>query len=145
MESAACPGCGWRSSRVHRHYQRCLADRPVAGRRVRLDLRARRFVCANGSCERRTFAEQIPDPTHRCARRTNALTAQLTDIALFLGGRAGASLCGRMTVATGKDTLLRLLRAPRGCGLDWPKHAQASWRIPRRSGTGSDVSPQRFM
>ncbi|CAM5309646.1 ISL3 family transposase ISFsp1 [Streptomyces griseomycini] len=43
-------------------------------------------------------------------RRTNALTAQLTDIALFLGGRAGASLCGRLAATTGKDTLLRLLR-----------------------------------
>nr|WP_262705545.1 ISL3 family transposase [Streptomyces sp. NEAU-383] len=110
-ESAVCPGCGWRSSRVHCYYQRCLADRPVAGRQVRLDLRARRLVCGNDRCERRTFAEQIPDLTRRHARRTNALTAQLTDIALFLGGRAGASLCGRLDVTTGKDTLLRLLRA----------------------------------
>ncbi|MEE1836284.1 ISL3 family transposase [Streptomyces sp. SP17KL33] len=109
--SAACPGCGWRSSRVHCYYQRCLADRPVAGRRARLDLRARRLVCDNGSCGRRTFAEQIPDLTRRHARRTNALTAQLTDIALFLGGRAGANLCGRMAVTTCKDTLLRLIRA----------------------------------
>ncbi|MET9079864.1 ISL3 family transposase [Streptomyces sp. NPDC004232] len=109
--SAACPGCGWRSSRVHCYYQRCLADRPVAGRQVRLDLRARRLVCGNDSCGRRTFAEQIPDLTRRHARRTNALTAQLTDIALFLGGRAGASLCGRLAITTGKDTLLRLLRA----------------------------------
>ncbi|MGW1536687.1 ISL3 family transposase [Streptomyces aureus] len=111
MGSAACPGCGWRSSRVHCYYQRCLADRPVAGRQVRLDLRARRLVCGNISCGRRTFAEQIPDLTRRHARRTNALTAQLTDIALFLGGRAGASLCERLAVTTGKDTLLRLLRA----------------------------------
>ncbi|MFI2206057.1 transposase [Streptomyces sp. NPDC020192] len=58
------------------------------------------------------MAEQIPDLTRRHARRTKALTAQLTDIALFLGGRAGASLCGRLAVTTGKDTLLRLLRAP---------------------------------
>jgi hypothetical protein len=39
------------------------------------------------------------------------LTAQLTDIALFLGGRAVAGLCDRMAVTTGTDTLLRLLRA----------------------------------
>ncbi|MGA5454971.1 ISL3 family transposase, partial [Streptomyces umbrinus] len=109
--SAACPGCGWRSSRVHCYYQRCLADRPVAGRQVRLDLRARRLVCGNDSCERRSFAEQIPDLTRRHARRTNALAAQLTGIALFLGGRAGVSLCGRLAVTIGKDTPLRLLRA----------------------------------
>ncbi|MFB8183297.1 ISL3 family transposase, partial [Streptomyces sp. NPDC055966] len=68
-------------------------------------------MCGNDSCGRRTFAEQIPDLTRRHARRTNALTAQLTDIALFLGGRAGASLCGRLAITTGKDILLRLLRA----------------------------------
>ncbi|MFJ9244717.1 transposase [Streptomyces sp. NPDC101776] len=110
--SAACPGCGWRSSRLHCYYQRCLAERPVAGRQVRLDLRARRLVCGHGSCGRRTVAEQIPDLTRRHARRTNALTTQLTDIALFLGGRAGADLHGRLAVTTSKDTLLRLLRAP---------------------------------
>ncbi|WP_368857552.1 transposase family protein [Streptomyces sp. GbtcB6] len=83
MGAATCPGCGWRSSRVHCYYQRCLAHRPIAGRQVRLDLRARRLVCGNGSCERRTFAEQVPDLTRRHSRRTNALTAQLTDTALF--------------------------------------------------------------
>ncbi|MFI6274555.1 transposase family protein [Streptomyces sp. NPDC050988] len=111
MESASCPGCGWRSSRVHYYYQRSLADRPVADRQVRLDLRARRLVCGNDSCGRRTFAEQIPDQTRRHARRTNALTSQLTDIALFLGGRAGTSSYRRLAVTIGKDTLLRLLRA----------------------------------
>ncbi|WP_432198381.1 transposase family protein [Streptomyces sp. bgisy027] len=109
--SAACPGCRWRSSRVHCYYQRSLADRPVAGRQMRLDLRARRLVCGNDSCGCRTFAEQIPDLTHRHARRTNALTAQLTYTALLLGGRAGVSLRGLLALTTGKDTLLRLLRA----------------------------------
>ncbi|MFC8368392.1 ISL3 family transposase [Streptomyces sp. NPDC057239] len=109
--SAVCPECGWRSSRVHCYYQRYLTDRPVVGRRVHLDLRARRLVCSNSNRRHRTFAEQIPDPTRRHAHRTNALTAQLTDIVLFLGGRAGANPCGRMAVPTGKDTLLRILRA----------------------------------
>ncbi|MFJ5811100.1 ISL3 family transposase [Streptomyces sp. NPDC093093] len=108
--SAACPGCGRRSSRVHCYYQRTLADRPVAGRRVRIELRARRLVCGNEQCDRRTFAEQIPGLTHRHARRTDALTAQLTDVALFLGGRPGARLFQRMTIDTCKDTLLRLIR-----------------------------------
>ncbi|MGW1915362.1 ISL3 family transposase [Streptomyces sp. NPDC002076] len=35
----------------------------------------------------------------------------LTDVALFLGGRPGARLAGRMAVSTGKDTMLRLIRA----------------------------------
>ncbi|RSO47794.1 hypothetical protein DMH15_05730 [Streptomyces sp. WAC 06725] len=109
--SVGCPGCGWRSSRVHCYYQRCLADRPVAGRRVRLALRARRMVCGNARCSRRTFAEQIPHLTRRYARRTDTFTAELTTIALFLGGRAGARLSERMALTTCKDTLLRLIRA----------------------------------
>ncbi|MEU7510300.1 ISL3 family transposase [Streptomyces lavendulae] len=109
--AAACSGCGRRSSRVHCYYQRTLADRPVAGRRVRIELRVRRLVCGNEHCPRRTFAEQIPALTHRHARRTDALTAQLTDVALFLGGRPGTRLVQRMTIDTCKDTVLRLIRA----------------------------------
>jgi hypothetical protein len=59
---------------VHCYYQRCLADCPVAGRQVRLVVRAGRLVCGNGSCGRRSFAEQIPDLTRRHARGTDALT-----------------------------------------------------------------------
>ncbi|MGW7582953.1 hypothetical protein ACWGLI_17680, partial [Kitasatospora sp. NPDC054769] len=54
---------------------------------------------------------QIPALTSRHARRTTALTAQLTDIALFLGGRAGARISGRLAMTTCRDTLLRLIRA----------------------------------
>ncbi|MFI1338460.1 transposase family protein [Streptomyces sp. NPDC020845] len=54
--SAACPECEQRSSRVHCYYERCLADHPVAARRVRIELRARRLVCENASCTHRTFA-----------------------------------------------------------------------------------------
>ncbi|GHF77559.1 ISL3 family transposase [Kitasatospora xanthocidica] len=78
---------------------------------MRLELRARRLVCGNDRCGRRTFAEQIQDLTARHTRRTTALTAQLTDIALFLGGRAGARLSERLAITTCRDTLLRLIRA----------------------------------
>ncbi|MFF2963214.1 ISL3 family transposase [Streptomyces sp. NPDC057963] len=109
--SAACPDCGRRSSKAYCYNLRALADRPVAGKRVRLELRARRLVCGNDQCDRRTFAGQIPNLTRRHARCTDALTAQLTDMAPFLGGRAGARLSERMAIGTCKDTLLRLIRA----------------------------------
>ncbi|MGW7089099.1 ISL3 family transposase [Streptomyces sp. NPDC054871] len=108
---AACPECGQRSARVHCYYERSLADRPVAGRRLEVQLRARRFTCYDAACSHRTFAEQIPAPTQRYARRTALLTAMLTDVALVLGGRPGARLACRMSVTTGKDTMLRLIRA----------------------------------
>ncbi|MGW7072173.1 transposase family protein [Streptomyces sp. NPDC054855] len=53
--SAACPGCGRRSSRVHCYYQRSLADRPAAGRRVPIHLRARRLVCRSGGLSSHAF------------------------------------------------------------------------------------------
>ncbi|MEW1547811.1 transposase family protein [Streptomyces tsukubensis] len=72
--SEVCSVCGQRSSRVHCYYQRTLADRPVAGRRARVELRARRLVCGNKDCTRRTF------------------TTLFTDVALFLGGRPSVRL-----------------------------------------------------
>ncbi|WP_330299401.1 hypothetical protein [Streptomyces sp. NBC_00503] len=68
-------------------------------------------MCGNEDCARRTFVEQIPALTRRHAHRTEALTAHLKDVALFLGGRPGSRLFQRMAVDTCKDTLLRLIRA----------------------------------
>jgi transposase len=57
--NACCPACGIACSRVHGHYWRTLADLPWHDRRVAWRLRVRRFRC--GRCERRTFAERLPD------------------------------------------------------------------------------------
>ncbi|MDE2072100.1 MAG: transposase family protein, partial [Alphaproteobacteria bacterium] len=51
--ASVCPGCGGVSRRVHSRYTRRLADLPVAGRPVRLELIARRFRCEAVLCGRR--------------------------------------------------------------------------------------------
>lgn len=51
--ASVCPGCGTRSGRVHSRYHRRLADLPIAGRPVRLMVRARRFYCRAVLCGRR--------------------------------------------------------------------------------------------
>ena len=56
-----CPGCGVRSSSVHRYYERRANDLPVNGQRVELCVQVRRLLCINPPCSRRTFAEQLPD------------------------------------------------------------------------------------
>ncbi|MFJ4526199.1 transposase family protein [Streptomyces sp. NPDC088810] len=57
---AACPGCGYWSSRIHGFYLRFPRDLPTSGKLVVMSLRVRRFVYAEGSCPRETFAEQVP-------------------------------------------------------------------------------------
>ena len=56
--TSVCPGCGTRSGQVHSRYHRRLADLPIAGRPVRLMVRARRFYCRAVLCGRRAGAKQ---------------------------------------------------------------------------------------
>ncbi len=125
-ESAACPACGVLSGRVHSRYERRLADLAAGGQEVLIHLEVRRFSCGNDACERRTFAEQVPDLAGRHARRTTGLGEALAAVGLALGGRAGARLSSRLACPASRPTLLRLIRAlpdpaaavPRVLGVD---------------------------
>jgi len=108
--TAVCPGCGTVATRVHGRYQRRLRDGPLAGIPVTIRLTVRRFMCDAQGCQRRTFAEQVPDLTGPHARYTPPLRSALTAIAVALAGRAGARLAGALGMAASRDTLLNLLR-----------------------------------
>ncbi|MGC5022700.1 transposase family protein [Micromonospora sp. DT47] len=45
----ACPQCSQPTERVHAYHQRRLADLPVGGRAVIIDLQVRRLRCPNAS------------------------------------------------------------------------------------------------
>ena len=98
----------------------------MGGRRVVLVLRVRRFVCQNQDCPRRIFAERFPALAEPYARRTTHHAADLRQIGLALGGRAGARLARRLGLAASHDTVLRLAAgtpapdadAPRVVGID---------------------------
>ena len=107
----ACPKCWGRSRRVHSRYPRTLADAPIAGQQVELVLEVRRFFCNNPDCEKKTFAEQVPELTVPHARRTGLLARMLEAVGLALAGRAGARLAAKLGVAVGRDALLRLVKA----------------------------------
>nr|WP_225954534.1 ISL3 family transposase [Kibdelosporangium phytohabitans] len=96
---------------VHSRYDRRVADVPAAGVPVVLWLRMRRFFCDNKTCSARTFAEQVDGVTTTHARRSPRLRAMLESIGLAVAARAGARLAGRLGLVTGRDTLLRLVRA----------------------------------
>ncbi|MFG2177420.1 transposase [Streptomyces abikoensis] len=98
------------SGRRHSGYTRRLANRAVGGQEVGIDLRVHRYFCDNDECERRTFAEQIDGLTIRYGRRSVPLRDLLQQVALALGGRAGARLAGHLAAAVSATTLLRLVR-----------------------------------
>ncbi|OSP23527.1 hypothetical protein B7767_44050 [Streptomyces sp. 13-12-16] len=97
--------------------------------------RVRRFVCAERSCPRRTFAEQAPGLTRRSGRRTGQLRSTLVSIGLALAGRAGARMSDACGVRVSRNILLRLVTSlpdppttvPRMLGVD--ESAQRKGRI----------------
>ena len=52
---ARCPLCASCSERVHSRYARTVSDLPWRGIAVKVEVRARRFFCDRGRCERRVF------------------------------------------------------------------------------------------
>jgi transposase len=121
-----CPSCGTASRRVHSRYERRIADGAIGGRAVEIRLVVRRLRCAEASCDRATFAEQVHGLTFRHGRRSLGIQALLRAVALQLAGRAGARLAERIGTAVSRSTLLRLIRAttisemttPRVLGVD---------------------------
>jgi transposase len=95
---------------MHSHYTRTLADLPWAAYRVRLQLRVRKWFCANPACGRRIFTERLPTVAAPWARRTRRLVQRLVALGLALGGRAGVQLSHAWDVAVSRHTLLRGLR-----------------------------------
>jgi transposase len=105
-----CPVCGEPAERIHSRSTRTLADLPWARFAVRFHLHVRRFFCENPSCPRRIFAERLAGVAPAFARRTERQRDRLTDLALALGGEAGARLAARHGMPVSPDTLLRLIR-----------------------------------
>jgi transposase len=109
--AVSCPQCGQFADRVHAYHQRRLADLPVGGRGVVIELRVRRLVCSTASCPQRTFREQIPALTSRWARRTGQLTGLIGDLAVVVAGRAGSAVLARLGMTVSRSTVLRVLMA----------------------------------
>ncbi|MGW2017663.1 ISL3 family transposase [Streptomyces sp. NPDC001927] len=135
VRQATCPGCGYLSGRIHGSYLRFPHDLPTAGKSVVVELRVRRFVCAEGTCLRKTFAEQVPGLTRRFGRRTERLRSTLISVGLALAGRAGARMTDVLGAPVSRNTLLRLIASlpdppaatPRVVGVD--EYSQRKERI----------------
>ncbi|MER6308683.1 transposase family protein [Streptomyces sp. NPDC001657] len=108
---AVCPGCGTTSDGVHSRYVRHVADEAVGSRAVVIDLSVRRLYCENSVCPKATFAEQADGLTVHYQRRTPALQAAVSAIAVALGGTAGARLLACLHQALSWATLLNVVMA----------------------------------
>src|SRR5689334_21339281 len=102
-----CPLCSEPSSSIHCHYRRTLRDAPCAGQRVQLLLTMRKFTCRNPYCERKVFAERLPDFVEPWARTTLRFCQQITSIGLATNGKGGARLAARLGIQTTRQTILR--------------------------------------
>jgi transposase len=109
-KNARCPSCQTPSSHVHDRYRRRPVDLPWRGRTAHLCVRVRRFRCLNSACQRSTFAEDCGQTLPRYARRTKEVSDTLLQIALIVGGEAGARVAAKHGLPTSPDTLLRLVR-----------------------------------
>ena len=121
-EGADCPSCSIRAQRVHSHYQRRLADLPLAHSPVRVQLHLRRFRCDTFDCSRTTFTEPVAALAKPYARRTARLQAEQRLIALDVGAEPGARLARRQGMPLSPDTLLRLARREPDEALSTPRH-----------------------
>ena len=115
-DAVPCPACGPMAVRVHSHYQRMLADLPWQGTRVRLAVTVRRFFCDHLGCERRIFAERLPETTARYARRTGGAAMLVELVGFALGGRAGARMAHTLGLASAPRTVLARVRAAAAAG-----------------------------
>ena len=108
---ARCPGCDQPSFRIYSRYTRTLSDLPVAGRRVVIDVRVRRFCCIGSDCRTKIFAERLgPNLAAAYGRRTARLDCIVHHLGLALGGPPAASFARRLMVLASWDTMLRTVR-----------------------------------
>lgn len=105
--TSCCPLCSEVSSSIHCHYRRTLRDAPCVGQRVQLLLTVRKFTCRNPYCERKVFAERLPDFVEPWARMTIRCCQQITSIGLATCGKGGKKLAARLGMQTSRNTILR--------------------------------------
>jgi len=108
--SGVCPDCGARSTRRHGWHERHLQDLPAQGASVTVKLRLQRWLCRNESCERKTFATQLPEVAASRARRTDRSAEVVYLFGHGVGGRPGERLIKRMGMPTSDDTILRCVK-----------------------------------
>ena len=107
---APCPGCGHPSEHIHSQYCRTVNDVPCAGKSVVLRLCVRKFFCLTLTCQRKVFAERLPDLVQPWVRVSNRLLSELKALGLSASAEVSERLAPRLGMKVKAPTLLRYLR-----------------------------------
>jgi hypothetical protein len=134
-----CPSCFESRVSYHSRYMRRMRDLPWQGKRVEIHLQARRFRCRNNTCDRKIFAESLPELAGPKARETTRLCEIVGLVGYALGGLPGERLLHRLGIVRSDDTVLRRVKS-RGRGTSQPKVRVLgvddwAWRKRQRYGT----------
>ena len=105
-----CPRCQTPTSRVHSFYQRTLADLPMSGKRIKLQVRLRKFFCPLADCPRKVFAQSCHSVCKPYARRLIRAEQQIQTIGLQAGAKPGSRLCHAIGQSVSASTVLRVIR-----------------------------------
>jgi transposase len=108
---AYCPACGNSSDAVHCQYRRTVYDVPCGGRSVVLRLGVRKFFCRIATCQKKVFAERLPDLVQPWARISNRLLEELKAIGLAASAEVSERLAPRLGMKVKAPTLLCYLRS----------------------------------
>jgi transposase len=106
-EGPCCPLCGQRSTRVHSHYTRKVAEIPSGGFCVQLLIQVRKCFCENATCPRKIFTERFAAFVKPWARMTTRLCQVIQAIGLATGGRLGVRLGDHLGIHTSRMTIVR--------------------------------------
>ncbi|WP_223834332.1 ISL3 family transposase [Spirosoma profusum] len=116
-----CPLCQTPTNRVHSFYQRTLADLPMSGKRIKLQVRLRKFFCPLADCPRKVFAQLCHSVCKPYARRLTRADQQIQTIGLQAGAKPGARLCHTIGQSVSASTLLRVIRKTPRPVMETPK------------------------
>ena len=106
---AQCPYCHQYSKHKHSHYTRHLQDIPVYDRTLLLEVQVGKYRCGNPGCERKIFAERLPDICHPYARNTLSAEKQILWVSLNSSALRASSLLGLLHITSSASSCLRLL------------------------------------
>ncbi|SFN72636.1 ISL3 family transposase [Salegentibacter flavus] len=107
---SSCSLCTKNSNSIHSHYVRTLADLPISGKLVQLQLRSRKFFCRNKRCPRKVFTERFTTGIRPYARRLCRSADVLRRIGLEVGGNKGAVISRIVGSPVSSSTMLRLVK-----------------------------------